>query len=75
MTEEKVTILNELTDEELYGYIAERLKKGFRKKYRSDFRHGGFNFVFHNGRFVGVEEKLRHRAYWVSAKGQKVSVA
>lgn len=59
--------LRNVSDAELFQHVVQRLREGFRERYRTDCRYGSFNFVIYNGRFVGIEENLNHRAYWVQS--------
>lgn len=61
------SVLQNVSDADLFQHVAQRLKQGFKSRYRVDFRHGSFNLIIHNGRFVGIEENHKHRAFWVSA--------
>ncbi len=64
MTEEVNT--NEISimpDEILFEEVASRLKRLYRKHYHLEFLYGCFEFVFHDGRFQGIEERPRYKRY------------
>ena len=44
--------------------VAQRLKEQYLKEHGSEFKFGTFRFVFHKGRFQGVEECLRNKKYF-----------
>lgn len=44
--------------------VAQRLKDQYLKEHGSEFKFGTFRFVFHKGRFQGVEECLRNKKYF-----------
>ena len=44
--------------------VARRLKEQYFKEHGSEFKFGTFRFVFHKGRFQGVEECLRNKKYF-----------
>ena len=61
--------LDEVPDAALYSYIAKRLVCGYQKRRKEEFVFGQFVWIFHGGRFMGIEENQRHRAVWISSKG------
>lgn len=44
--------------------VARRLKEQYLKENGLEFKFGTFRFVFHKGRFQGVEECLRNKKYF-----------
>lgn len=44
--------------------VAQRLKEQYFKEHGTEFKFGTFRFVFHKGRFQGVEECLRNKKYF-----------
>lgn len=50
-------------DDHVFEEAARRLKRAFLKRTGVDFRHGHFEFLFHDGRFQGIEEHYRARPY------------
>lgn len=42
---------------------AKRLQRQYSKEHRIDFLYGTFRFLFHEGRFLGVEDWPRNKRY------------
>lgn len=57
------TLLQGLSDEQVIEEAARRLQKGYMEEYRQKFMYGTFRFIFHDGRFQGVEDCPRKRRY------------
>lgn len=55
--------LDQMTDGEVFDEAARRLRKQFFREYGKEFLFGHFRFVFHNGRFQGIEDWLRNKRY------------
>ena len=64
MTEIKTSAAaKELTDEAVLEEAARRLQKQYADEHGADFSYGTFRFVFHDGRFQGVEDWPRTKRY------------
>ena len=50
-------------DAEIFEEAAVRLCKQYRGQHGIDFQFGCFEFVFHDGRFQGIEERPRFKRY------------
>lgn len=48
--------------------VAQRLKEQYLKEHGTEFKFGTFRFVFHKGRFQGVEECLRNKKYFTPSR-------
>lgn len=57
------TVVKELTDEAVLEEAARRLQKQYADEHGTDFFYGTFRFVFHDGRFQGVEDWPRNKRY------------
>lgn len=55
--------LSKVSDERLLEEAAKRLKQQYQKEHGSEFLFGSFRFVFHEGRFQGVEDWPRNKRY------------
>ena len=55
--------LIEIPDEALFEEVAVRLKQLYRRQNGNDFLFGCFEFIFHQGRFQGIEERPRYKRY------------
>ena len=55
--------LQAVSDSLILEEAAARLKAQFLKENGSDFLYGTFRFVFHDGRFQGVEDWPRNKRY------------
>jgi hypothetical protein len=51
------------SDELILEEAAKRLKAQFEKENRRSFMYGSFRFLFHDGRFQGVEDWPRNKRY------------
>lgn len=64
MTESKTSaVVKDLTDEVVLEEAARRLQKQYADEHGTDFSYGTFRFVFHDGRFQGVEDWPRNKRY------------
>lgn len=64
MIENKTSVeVKELTDEAVLEEAAKRLQKQYAGEHGANFSYGTFRFVFHNGRFQGVEDWPRNKRY------------
>ena len=61
--EGKSTGIDNVTDEVLFEEVASRLKRLYRKQHHLEFLYGCFEFVFHDGRFQGIEDRPRYKRY------------
>lgn len=63
----KEVILNpqikELSDNEVFEEAAKRLQKQYHQEQGTEFAYGTFRFIFHDGRFQGVEDWPRNKRY------------
>lgn len=59
----QVTELSQLQDEQVLEEAAKRLQKQYENDHGSEFRFGSFRFIFHDGRFQGIEEWPRNKRY------------
>ena len=57
------TLVKDLTDEAVLEEAARRLQKQYSDELGADFSYGTFRFVFHDGRFQGVEDWPRNKRY------------
>ena len=55
--------LDPVSDKDLFEEVASRLKRIYRKGHGKDFLFEFFSFIFHEGKFQGVEENPRFRFY------------
>lgn len=65
--------LSTLSDEMIFEEAAVRLKRQFLKDSGRDFKYGCFRFVFHDGRFQGVEDHPMNKRYWSPKRFKKTS--
>lgn len=56
-------ILRNCSDEEILEEAAHRLGVQYRREHDVEFKYGTFRFVFHDGRFQGVEDWPRNKRY------------
>ena len=52
-----------VSDESVLEEAAKRLQKQYAKEHGVDFSYGTFRFIFHDGRFQGVEDWPRNKRY------------
>lgn len=52
-----------VSDGALFEEVAVRLKRLYRVQHGLDFLYGCFEFIFHEGRFQGVEDRPRYKRY------------
>ena len=72
----QVTDLSVLTDELILEEAAARLQAQYARENGSQLAFGTFRFVFHDGRFQGVEDWPRNKRYLSPerfSKGRKAS--
>lgn len=55
--------LERLSDEMILEEAARRLQKQYAGEHGVDFSYGTFRFIFHNGKFQGVEDWPRNKRY------------
>jgi hypothetical protein len=55
--------LKQYTDEQVIEAAAKRLQTQFALENGNQFLYGSFHFVFHDGRFQGVEDWPRSKRY------------
>lgn len=64
MKQQNVNInLLPLSDEQILEEAARRLREQYAKEHGSEFLYGSFRFIFHDGRFQGVEDWPRNKRY------------
>lgn len=51
------------SDEAVFEEAARRLRQQYARKNGGEFLHGRFEFIFHDGRFQGIEEHHRAKIY------------
>ncbi|MBX9768891.1 MAG: hypothetical protein K2X47_16580 [Bdellovibrionales bacterium] len=52
-----------LSDEQILEEVAKRLQKQYQQEHGNEFLYGSFRFIFHDGRFQGVEDWPRNKRY------------
>jgi len=62
-TEPKCVSFEGITDAALFEEVARRLKRLYRSEHGLDFLYGCFEFIFHDGRFQGIEDRPRNKRY------------
>ncbi len=55
--------IKELSDEAVLEEAARRLQKQYSREHGAEFSYGTFRFLFHEGRFQGVEDWPRNKRY------------
>lgn len=63
--------LLKLSVDDLLEEAAKRLKDQYFKEHGTEFLYGSFRFVFHEGRFQGVEDWPRNKRYVSPARQEK----
>ncbi len=63
LKQNSVVELGALQDEQVLEEAAKRLQQQYKSDHGSDFRFGSFRFIFHDGRFQGIEEWPRNKRY------------
>lgn len=58
-----VPLLSSAPDSVLFEEAAARLKRLYHEQHGIDFLFGCFEFIFHEGRFQGIEERSRYKRY------------
>ena len=56
-------LLQNIDDEQIIEEAARRLQRQYVKDFGQKLMYGTFRFIFHDGRFQGVEECPRKRRY------------
>lgn len=59
----KVPELSKLSDELVLEEAAARLQTQFAREHGNSLLYGTFRFIFHDGRFQGVEDWPRNKRY------------
>ncbi len=67
----EVQKLLNISDELILEEAARRLKTQFEKENRRTFMYGSFRFLFHDGRFQGVEDWPRNKRYQSPRRNNK----
>jgi hypothetical protein len=67
----EVQKLLNVSDELILEEAARRLKTQFEKDNRRAFMYGSFRFLFHDGRFQGVEDWPRNKRYQSPRRNSK----
>ncbi len=57
------TQIKELSDETVLEEAARRLQKQYSREHGIEFSYGTFRFLFHEGRFQGIEDWPRNKRY------------
>ncbi|MGE0631459.1 MAG: hypothetical protein AB7O96_03565 [Pseudobdellovibrionaceae bacterium] len=55
--------IRELSDNAVFEEAAKRLQKQYLREHSTEFAYGTFRFIFHDGRFQGVEDWPRNKRY------------
>ncbi len=55
--------LTKLSDDMVFEEAARRLRALYQQDHAVDFLYGTFRFLFHEGRFLGIEACPRNRCY------------
>lgn len=64
MIENMKTInMKEASDEAVLEEAARRLQEQYAREHGVEFSYGTFRFIFHDGRFQGVEDWPRNKRY------------
>jgi hypothetical protein len=59
----EISQIASMTDEQVLEAAAERLQAQYQKENGNDLLYGSFRFIFHDGRFQGVEDWPRNKRY------------
>jgi len=60
-----ILALKTFTNADLFEEVAHRLKRLYLEKSGKEFLFGDISFIFHDGRFQGVEERSKLRIFRV----------
>ena len=60
---ESIVALAQLQDEQVLEEAAKRLQQQYKGDHGTEFKYGSFRFIFHDGRFQGIEEWPRNKRY------------
>ncbi len=63
--------LVQVPDEEILEEAAARLQSQYTRENGNKLKYGTFRFVFHDGRFQGVEDWPRNKRYLSAARNNK----
>jgi hypothetical protein len=63
LKEEDVKTLSQLGDDAVLEEAARRLQAQYKKEHGNEFMYGSFRFIFHDGRFQGIEDWPRNKRY------------
>ena len=55
--------ISQMGDEEILEEAARRLQAQYQKEHGNEFMYGSFRFIFHDGRFQGIEDWPRNKRY------------
>ena len=61
--EKKFGGIETIQDTTLFEEVASRLRKLYQDQHGMDFLYGCFEFIFHEGRFQGIEDRPRYKRY------------
>ena len=67
--------IESLSDGDVLEEAARRLQRQFEKEHGQQLMYGTFRFVFHDGRFQGVEDWPRNKSYLSPSRKSGVSGA
>ena len=67
-TKQKITVLAHVPDSEILEAAAERLQAQHVRATGGTLLYGSFRFIFHDGRFQGVEDWPRKKSYLSPAR-------
>lgn len=70
---ETSAVLRSLPDAALFEEVAARLRNQYLVQHGLEFLFGCFEFIFHEGRFQGIEDRPRNKRY--RSPGRLTSVA
>ena len=52
-----------ISDTTLFEEVAARLRNLYQEQHSMEFLYGCFEFIFHEGRFQGIEDRPRYKRY------------
>jgi len=70
-TEEMIASMSNLSDDNVLEEAARRLQAQYARENGDVLKYGTFRFVFHDGRFQGVEDWPRNKRYMSPARFSK----
>lgn len=59
----KILNMKDASDEAVLEEAAKRLQSQYAREHGVEFSYGTFRFIFHDGRFQGVEDWPRNKRY------------